>query len=194
MVLTASDDMQYAFEGDELKERVVVRSAFTEVLVEGLETGKADLDQDGLIRLNELHDYVVQEFKNRKSPQRPRKWTFDAFDDIVLAHNPKLAEQLPSKLRDLIADEIMSGDADELGFEPAAKDSRLDIAARAGESPAAQRRVHMDVAVGDDFGAGADRRGDDEIGAARIDLGSGPDRLGYQQRFGCGGRRRTLRR
>ena len=51
----------------------------------------------------------------------------------------------------------MSGDADQLCLEPAAKDSRLGVTARAGESPAAQRRVNMYVAVGHDFGTGADR-------------------------------------
>ena len=40
----------------------------------------------------------------------------------------------------------------------------------AGERAAAQRAVDMDVAVGDELGAGADRRGHDEIGAAGIDL------------------------
>src|ERR1700726_4431046 len=80
----------------------------------------------------------------------------------------------------------MSGDADELRLEPAAKDSRLGITAGTGESPAAQRGVNMDVAVGHDFGPGADRRSDDEIGAARIDLGARADRLRYQPGFGRG--------
>ncbi len=48
----------------------------------------------------------------------------------------------------------------------------------AGERPAAQRAIDMDVAVGHDLGAGADRGGDDEIGAARIDLGARAHRLG----------------
>src|SRR5690242_13916124 len=57
---------------------------------------------------------------------------------------------------------------------------------RASASPPAPGRADMDVAVGHDFGPGADRRGDDEIGVARVDLGAGTDRLGYQPRLGYG--------
>ncbi|MCK7470290.1 MAG: caspase family protein [Desulfomicrobium escambiense] len=45
-VLTASDALQYAFEGEEIKGKGV-RSVFTHAMVQGLETGEADLDGDG---------------------------------------------------------------------------------------------------------------------------------------------------
>jgi hypothetical protein len=60
------------------------------------------------------------------------------------------------------------------------KDSRFGIAARTGGAAAPQHAVNMDVPVGHDFGPGADRRGDDEIGPARINLGARPDGLGHQ--------------
>src|SRR5260370_1306855 len=50
-------------------------------------------------------------------------------------------------------------------------------------SPASERAINVDIAVGDDLGPGADRGGNDEIGAARIDLGPRPDRLGHQPGF-----------
>ena len=45
----------------------------------------------------------------------------------------------------------------------------------------------MDVAVGHDLRARADRRGHDQIRASRVDLGARPDRLGYEEGFGRGG-------
>lgn len=48
VVITATDAMHYAFEGDEI-EGEGVHSIFTRILVKGLETGEADLDGDGLI-------------------------------------------------------------------------------------------------------------------------------------------------
>ena len=77
---------------------------------------------------------------------------------------------------DLFADEVMAGDADQFGLEPAAKDAGLGVAAGPGQRPAAQRPIDVDVAVGDDLGAGADRGGDDQIGAA-VQIALVDDRL-----------------
>jgi hypothetical protein len=41
VIITASDSMQYAFEGDDKIESLIKRSYFTSALVEGLETSKA---------------------------------------------------------------------------------------------------------------------------------------------------------
>jgi uncharacterized caspase-like protein len=53
-VLTASDAMQYAFEGDTVSGEGL-RSVFTDTLVQGLGTGEADLDGDGAISCDELY-------------------------------------------------------------------------------------------------------------------------------------------
>jgi uncharacterized caspase-like protein len=59
-VITASTAMEYAFEGDQLADDQHRRpSVFTSALVEGLATGDADRDEDGLVSLNELYDYVL---------------------------------------------------------------------------------------------------------------------------------------
>src|SRR5438270_4694371 len=91
--------------------------------------------------------------------------------------------------RQLLADQIASGDADQLGLEARAEDSRLDVAAGPGHRPTAQHAIDMDVAVGDQFGAWAHRRGDDEIGAAGVNLRAGPHRLG-DEAGRCPGRSR----
>ena len=54
-VITASSAMEYAFEGGELADTgEAAPSVFTSALVEGLASGEADRDQDGLVGLDEL--------------------------------------------------------------------------------------------------------------------------------------------
>ena len=64
-VITASDAMQYAYEGDGLAATGQLAipgqagpSVFTSALVRGLRTGEADRDQDGQVALDELYDYI----------------------------------------------------------------------------------------------------------------------------------------
>jgi uncharacterized caspase-like protein len=49
---------------------------FTSALVEGLATGDADRDQDGLIALDELYDYVYDKVRAATPHQTPGKWAF----------------------------------------------------------------------------------------------------------------------
>jgi len=49
VLLTASDERQYAFEGDEITEERTIRGVFTHTLIHGLKTWEADLDGDGRI-------------------------------------------------------------------------------------------------------------------------------------------------
>ena len=60
-VLTSSTSTQYSFE-----------SVYTQYLVQGIETGEADENNDGFISVNELHQYVqrkVQEGNHEMKPQ-----------------------------------------------------------------------------------------------------------------------------
>lgn len=73
-VISASSAMEYAFEGTTLASDLESSpSVFTSAVVEGLRTGDADRDEDGLISLNELYDYVfdrVKEVNPRQTPGR----------------------------------------------------------------------------------------------------------------------------
>ena len=63
-VITASSAMEWAFEEDHLGDDQQRRpSVFTSALVEGLATGAADRDEDGLVSLNELYDYVADKVR-----------------------------------------------------------------------------------------------------------------------------------
>jgi caspase domain-containing protein len=73
-VITASSSMEYAFEGDRLADDLTPRpSVFTAAVVEGLATGAADRDEDGLIGLGELYDYVFERVRDRNPNQTPSR-------------------------------------------------------------------------------------------------------------------------
>src|SRR6266508_2532976 len=89
-VITASSAMEYAFEGDELADaRQQAPSVFTSALVEGLETGEADRDQDGLVALDELYDYGYDRVRAVTPNQTPGKWTFGVQGELVIARRSR---------------------------------------------------------------------------------------------------------
>jgi hypothetical protein len=105
-VITASSSMEYAFEEDELADvRELAPSVFTSALVEGLETGEADRDQDGLVALDELYDYVYDKVRASTPNQTPGKWTFGVQGELVIARRARPVTspaQLPRELEEAI--------------------------------------------------------------------------------------------
>lgn len=99
VVLTASRATEYSFEGD----RVVGESAssvFTGALVNGLSTGDADADHDGLITVTELYDYAYQAVRRRETRQTPCLWSYGAEGSLLIAHSPRGAVVEPAPLPD----------------------------------------------------------------------------------------------
>jgi len=72
VVLTASDATRYSFEGEQVSGQGI-QSVFTHFFIEGLTTGKADLDNDGNICIDELYAYVHDRVREKQPQQRPRK-------------------------------------------------------------------------------------------------------------------------
>ncbi|MFD5097150.1 caspase family protein [Amycolatopsis thailandensis] len=72
-VITASNSIEYAFEGDHLADDHARPSVFTSALVEGLRTGDADRDEDGWIALSELYDYLFDSVRERNPNQTPSR-------------------------------------------------------------------------------------------------------------------------
>jgi len=100
VVMTASDALQYSFEGDSVSGEAV-NSIFTRVLVEGIKTGEADRDCDGTISLEELYLYVYDRVTRENPNQRPKRWDLGVEGQIVFAQTPvvRAAELAP----DLVA-------------------------------------------------------------------------------------------
>jgi hypothetical protein len=97
VVLTASRAMEWAFEGEQL-DGEARPSIFTASIVEGLETGKADRDQDNWVSVDELYDYVYDHVRDVTPNQTPSKWTFDVQGDLFLARSSYRAEIEPAEL------------------------------------------------------------------------------------------------
>ena len=103
IVLTASDALQYSFEGERV-EGEGVRSIFTRILVHGLETGEADLDRDGLFSLDEVYNYVFDRVTDEQPGQKPTKMGY-AEGRLFIGSNPRpLAAALPSELQETLED------------------------------------------------------------------------------------------
>jgi hypothetical protein len=105
-VVTASNAVEYAFEGDVLTDATDVSpSIFTSALVTGLETGEADRDQDGLVALDELYEYVYDKVRAATPHQTPGKWTFGVEGELVIARRGRpvtTPSPLPDELREAV--------------------------------------------------------------------------------------------
>jgi formylglycine-generating enzyme required for sulfatase activity len=103
VILTASDALELSWEGDEwLGEGRP--SVFTNFLVEGLRTGKADLDGDGKIVLDELYKYVYERvMTSGYAKQTPHKWAQKVEGQIFIAHAPEPDAGLPEWIIDALS-------------------------------------------------------------------------------------------
>jgi hypothetical protein len=97
VVITASNAMEYAFEGDELT-GAGTPSVFTTAIVEGLESGEADRDGDDLVSIDELYDYVYERVREQTPGQTPSKWTYDLQGELYVARNPRPRPVTPAEL------------------------------------------------------------------------------------------------
>jgi len=96
VVMTASDKTQYALEGDQVVKDLSL-SLFTNYLVDGLKTGKADKDEDGQVDVDEWYDYAREQVIGQTTKQKPKIWMFDTEGDMVIARSPKPVS-LPAEL------------------------------------------------------------------------------------------------
>jgi hypothetical protein len=85
VVITSSDTMEYAWEGDKVIGSTD-NSYFTHYLIEGLRTGQADDDKDGLISLTELYEYAYRHVINKQTPSMSAS---EMKGQIFLARNPR---------------------------------------------------------------------------------------------------------
>src|SRR5882724_3722252 len=102
-VLTATDATQYAWEGNKLvgpDTETSRTSVFTRYLVQGLHSGEADLDHDGLVSVRDLSEYVYDQVVKQQLKQTPSLWTYKEQGNLFIASNPKPV--LPPELMDAI--------------------------------------------------------------------------------------------
>jgi uncharacterized caspase-like protein len=152
-VITASDAMQYSFEGGRQVGQPPEPSPFTKALVDGLRSGEADRDEDGQVSINELFDYLEDRIRQTSPSQTPTKSAFNQVGDWVIARSTRapsvrllpetVQQQLKSDnpldrigalfdLRDLIeGPDRRLADAAMQALERLAQDDSRTVAARA---------------------------------------------------------------
>ncbi|SDL73842.1 caspase family protein [Nonomuraea jiangxiensis] len=138
VVITASNALEYAFDGPDLADAQETSSpsVFTSALVEGLETGEADQDQDGYVGIQELYDFIYDKVRAVTPKQTPGKWTFDVQGELIIARRGRPVDRpapLPSELQEAIDHpiaKIREGAIDELARLRHSRHAGLALAAR----------------------------------------------------------------
>jgi DNA modification methylase len=89
VVITATNATQYAFEGDQVTGSAI-GSLFTSFLLEGLETGDADSNEDGEISVDELYTYAYEQVTRISTNQTPKMWTYNQQGpELIIAKSDK---------------------------------------------------------------------------------------------------------
>ena len=97
IIITASESMQYAYDGNRVDGHTE-NSAFTHHLIEGLQTGSADSDNDGLVDINELYQYAYENVIPKQTPNISST-SQEGRIFIGINPNPKIRlAQLPEQL------------------------------------------------------------------------------------------------
>jgi formylglycine-generating enzyme required for sulfatase activity len=110
VVLTASDSMQFAWEGDKVIGKTQ-NSLFTHFLIEGLK-GEADHDGDGRITVDDLYDYAYEQVKLATPKQTPSKFSSKQQGEIVLRQTTRIEEIKPIPLPVYLSQAIENPDSD----------------------------------------------------------------------------------
>jgi hypothetical protein len=97
VVLTASRSTEYSFESGQASGEGVP-SVFTHAIVNGLRTGDADRDKDGLITVTDLYQYVYDNVRAAEPRQTPELWTYGAEGNLVVARSIRGAIIEPAPL------------------------------------------------------------------------------------------------
>jgi len=102
IVLTASRAEEYSYEGEPLTPGAAAVSMFTAGLVDGLSTGAADHDDDGLISVADAFRQAAEHVRLHRGTQSPQLWIYGGEGSIVLARNPHARTAAPDTLPELL--------------------------------------------------------------------------------------------
>lgn len=100
VTLTASDELEYALEEDQVTSLGVAQanSLFTRALVEGLRSGEADGNHDGHVTVDELYEYVLDHMRDRTTSQTPGIQGAKQGEIIIASARPGAGAALPPGL------------------------------------------------------------------------------------------------
>lgn len=92
VVITSSDSTQFSLETKKENEDLAT-GVFTSTVIEGLETGNADLDRDGQVSIFELYKYTYLKIKENEQRQIPKFSAFNVEGDFIVAKNNHTSSQ-----------------------------------------------------------------------------------------------------
>jgi uncharacterized caspase-like protein len=88
-ILTSSSTLEYSFGSEGSSHESDGLSIYTRYLVEGLEKGTADLDGDGWISVDELHEYTSAKVTESSPAMTPKFYPVEEGHKILLAKSSK---------------------------------------------------------------------------------------------------------
>ena len=88
-ILTSSTSVEYSLSADGSSYADGGLSVYTRYLVEGIETGTADIDGDGFISAEELHEYASNQVREAAPTMTPKFYPVEEGYKIFLANSPK---------------------------------------------------------------------------------------------------------
>jgi tetratricopeptide (TPR) repeat protein len=88
-ILTSSTSTEYSFGADVTEYENAGLSIYTRYLVEGIEKGTADVDGDGWIEVEELHEYVSSQIRKEAPAMTPKFYPVEEGFKIRLSKSPK---------------------------------------------------------------------------------------------------------
>jgi len=146
-IMTASTGIQAAKEKEETRYGI-----FTRHLVDGIRSGEADRDADGLITMNELYKYAHEKVLD-ESHQEPMKWDLNVRGELVIARGgserwAERAQRIRERLLALASEHVLPTSIVAKGLEVSA----LGRAELVGELR--QYDALLDQLIADDFRAG----------------------------------------
>jgi hypothetical protein len=108
VVLTASRASEYSFEGELVPGSAMPGSVFTSALLRGIQSGDADIDNDGFISVDDAYGYAFDQIKAADAAQTPQRWLYGAEGDIYLARSPAGISVTPATLPESLRDSLES--------------------------------------------------------------------------------------
>jgi S-DNA-T family DNA segregation ATPase FtsK/SpoIIIE len=109
-VITASTALEYAYEGEQLTvDNSLTAPRFTAAVIEGLSTGLADQNRDGVITPEELYTYVHDTVINQAGPEQTPTKSGQCEGNVALAYAPWVDASAGPAARAAMAEELTLG-------------------------------------------------------------------------------------
>src|SRR5690606_19575019 len=96
-------------------------------------------------------------------------------NDELIAFQTGLDAFFPVLFLQVFVHFVIARDGNQLRLQALTENAGIGVTLHAGQGAAPQRAIHMDVAIAENFGAGAYRRDDHPVAAGRIHLLAGTD-------------------